>query len=282
MDKLTKLWLDKYADVDGVRTHYIEAGEGETLLLVHGGGLASSAEVNYGDVIGPLSKNFHVLAVDIVGYGLTPGRGSQDYSNEAQGNFLIRFLDTLNKKAHLAGNSNGGWMIEYIAHERPDLVKKLVIINSLNGSPPIANPKVKPITYIFPEGPITRELIEERERRLYLNQELVTNERVNLVYDIMIRNYEFAKKRWEARPPAGGRLLYKGKHIGEYADQLTMPVLLTWGRDDTGATLEAGLFLYAKIPNAEMHIFPHARHHVMTEQKDRWVAVVTQFLKYKH
>ena len=50
---MTKPWLDKYVDVDGVRTHYIEAGEGETLLLVHGGGLASSAEVNY--------ENFYLM-----------------------------------------------------------------------------------------------------------------------------------------------------------------------------------------------------------------------------
>jgi len=275
-------WQDRFIDVDGVKTHYLEAGEGETILLIHGGGLASCGEVNYGDVIGPLSKNFHVLALDIVGYGLTSGRGPQDFSNEAQGKFILKFLDTLGvKKTHLAGNSNGGWMVEFVAHERPDLVDKLVIINSLNGSPPIANPKVKPITYVFPDGPITRELVEERERKLYLNHDLVTDERIELVYQIMLRNFEFAKKRWEARPPKGGRLLYRGKHIGEYADQLTMPVLLTWGRDDTGATLEAGLYLYEKLPNAEMHIFSHARHHVMTEQRDRWVKVVTDFLKAK-
>ena len=106
-----------------MKTHYLEAGEGETLLLIHGGGLASCAEVNYGDVIGPLSKNFRVLALDIAGYGLTPGRDPQDFSNEAQGRFIIKFLDALGvKKTHLAGNSNGGWMIEFVAHERHGLL----------------------------------------------------------------------------------------------------------------------------------------------------------------
>ena len=37
-----------YIDVDGVRAHYIEAGEGRPLVLVHGAGAGSSGETSYG------------------------------------------------------------------------------------------------------------------------------------------------------------------------------------------------------------------------------------------
>ena len=67
-----------YIDVDGVKTHYIEAGEGSPLVLIHGRGAGSSGEANYGDVIGPLGENFHAIAPDIIGYGYTAPRGLQD------------------------------------------------------------------------------------------------------------------------------------------------------------------------------------------------------------
>jgi len=76
-------WQDRTIDVDGVRAHYLEAGEGETLLLIHGGLVWCCAELTYGAVIGPLSRDFHVVAVDVVGFGLTPGRGPQDYPERA-------------------------------------------------------------------------------------------------------------------------------------------------------------------------------------------------------
>ena len=37
-------WEDKFIEVDGVRTHYIEAGKGEPLVLIHGGGAGSCGE----------------------------------------------------------------------------------------------------------------------------------------------------------------------------------------------------------------------------------------------
>jgi pimeloyl-ACP methyl ester carboxylesterase len=72
---------------------------------------------------------------------------------------------------------------------------------------------------------------------------------------------------------------FQGKHISEYAGQLKVPVLITWGRDDPSPRLEYGLALYSKIPGAEMHIFPDAKHHLMTDQPERWISVVTNFLK---
>ena len=98
---MDKPWQDNYVNVDGVKTHYLEAGMGDTLLLIHGGGVESCAEINYGEVIGPLSKYFHVIAADTIGFGLTPGRGPQDYTFESQGNFLINFLDTIWSFQHI-------------------------------------------------------------------------------------------------------------------------------------------------------------------------------------
>jgi pimeloyl-ACP methyl ester carboxylesterase len=283
---MKKLWNSKYRNIEGVKVHYLEAGnlEEDMFFLIHGGGMSSCAEVNYGDVIEPLSQHFHVVAADNIGFGYTKGRGPQDYTAEAQGNFLIKILESFNKQAHITGNSHGGWMVQYIAHMRPDLVKKIVIINSLNGSPRLADVPTGVKPYSEPPKPPTIQSIKEHmSEEVYYHEELLTQERLEKILEVSLRNYDFAKNRrialHEMSENGYNNLDFRGKHISAWVSKIKKPVLITWGRDDPSPRLEYGLALYALIPNAEMHIFPNAKHHLMADQSKRWVSVVTNFLK---
>jgi pimeloyl-ACP methyl ester carboxylesterase len=230
--------------VDGVKAHYIQAGSGDPFVLIHGGGAGSSGEANYGDVVGPLGRNFHAIAPDVIGFGFTDPRGPEDYSGKAQGDFLVKFIETLDTgPVFLAGNSHGGFLSQYVAHERPKLVKRLIIINSLNGTHPIpALPEGK--RYIHgtgghqPRKP-TKEGTRKRLEQFYAHKDLVTDERVNKSYEIALRNYEFAAQRGKAVSNtvenSNKNLSYKGKHISEWASHLKMPVLLTWSAIKTSA-----------------------------------------------
>ena len=287
-------WEDKYIEVDGVKTHYIEAGQGETIVLFHGALLWACGEMNYGPIMKPLGKHFRVIAPDLVGFGLTPGRGPQDYHGYAQGNFLIKFLETMGiKEAHIGGNSHGGFLSQYVAHERPNLINCLIIINSLNGTYGIP-PEPEGLKYVYgPQGhshPIpSLETVKSSLSKLYYNQELVTDSRIKMVYDVAQRNHEFARERVKALhmtvDSTNEDLSYKGKHISEYAHEFKMPVILPWGRDDTSMRPEGGYYceygwkFYSKLQDAEMHVFPRAKHHVMADQSKRWSEVVTSFLK---
>ena len=64
---------EKYVDVKGTRTRYLESGSGEPLLMVHGMDYyktASSAN-HFSLNIDGLGKSFHVLAIDKIGAGFT-------------------------------------------------------------------------------------------------------------------------------------------------------------------------------------------------------------------
>ena len=272
-------WKEGYINVDTVRGHYLEAGDGETLVLVHGGLVWCCAELTYGSVIGPLSRKMHVVAVDTVGYGLTEGGGFEIWQAASQGDFLIRFLQTLGTAVHLAGNSHGGWLVQYVAHEAPELVKRIVIINSLNGTSLI------PVDYRLPLEPErcpSEEDVREELLAFYFDRRLVTSARVKRTHEYTVRNHEFARARRTAigsTPAAWNRnLLYRGKHISEYASELRMPVLLTWSRENRGASPTDALAFYGRISDVEMHVFANAGHHVMTEHPERWSSVVTDFL----
>jgi 2-hydroxymuconate-semialdehyde hydrolase len=279
-----------FIDVAGTRAHYLEAGAGETLLLVHGGLAMECAEVNYGPVIPLLSERFRVIAPDIVGSGLTAIRGEADFSNAAQGRFLLDFIQTLGlEEVWLAGNSNGGWLVQYAAHEKPASVRGLVIVNSLNGTGMIP-PMPEGARYLYgaegrPHRYPTLDGIREYLKGYYLRRGAVTEERVKLAYDVSVRNHENAKARDMAvnssREDANNNLCYRGKLMHEWADALNVPVLLTWSRENRGASAEDAVGFLRRLKQGEMHVFVDAGHHVQVDQHERWSEVVTDFIEHR-
>lgn len=284
---MNKTWQDRYVMVDGVKAHYIESGNGETVVLIHGGGESSCAELNYGDIMEPLGRHCRVIALDCVGHGETRPRGPEDYPANAQGAFLVKMIRALGlTNITVGGNSHGGWLCQYVAHEAKELVSKVVIINSLNGAYPIP-PAPEGYKYIHgpkghPHEEPTEEGVRESLLKFYVNKSIVTDERVKRTVEIARQNVAFARARSLAMnstiEDANKNLEYKGKHISEWASQLDVPVLLTWSRENRGASPIDAMPLFNRIKDVEMHVFANAGHHVQTEHPERWSRVVADFV----
>ncbi|WP_396928034.1 alpha/beta fold hydrolase [Mycolicibacterium sp.] len=94
--------------VDGLTTHFLEAGERDPVVLLHGGEFGASAEIGWEKVIPALSQHYRVLAPDMLGFGdsakvvdFTDGRGMRI-------RHLARFCALLGiDSAHFVGNSMG-------------------------------------------------------------------------------------------------------------------------------------------------------------------------------
>ena len=114
-----------------INHHYIEAGEGEPLIMLHGNG--ESCEV-FSNQIEEFSKHFHIYALDTRGHGKTP-RGNKPFT-------LVQFAEDLNvfmeshniEKANIFGFSDGGNIAMLFAIKYPNKVKKLVL-NGANYNP---------------------------------------------------------------------------------------------------------------------------------------------------
>lgn len=61
----------RFVNVDGIKTHYLEAGDGPTVVLLHSGEFGAAAEIAFEFNIGPLAEHFRVIALDFVGFGHT-------------------------------------------------------------------------------------------------------------------------------------------------------------------------------------------------------------------
>jgi pimeloyl-ACP methyl ester carboxylesterase len=287
-------WTDRWTKIDGIETHSIESvpPQGwdateprETIVLIHGGGVASCAELNYGEVMRYLGRTHRVIAPDVVGFGATRGRAPEDFSETSQGDFVVRFVESLGERVHIGGNSAGGWLAMYAALAVPERIASLTIINS--GSVTVAErsdddeSRYDP-TWAVPKAPPTLDDVRRQLQSFYVDQRLVTEERVRRTHEITLRNHDFARERQQAQgwtsADRNRRLMLRGKHISEYVDELRMPVLLTWSRENRAGSPEAALAFFNRIERGEMTVFTAAGHHVQTEHAERWSNVVASFL----
>lgn len=121
----------KTLSVDGLSTGYLEAGEGEPVVLLHGGEFGASAELGWERNISALAARYRVLAPDMLGYGssakvidFVDGRGMRI-------RHVARFCESLGVgSAHFVGNSMGAInLLTDSTSETPLLpVRSLVII----------------------------------------------------------------------------------------------------------------------------------------------------------
>jgi 2-hydroxy-6-oxo-6-(2'-aminophenyl)hexa-2,4-dienoate hydrolase len=129
-----------YVTVDGVETHYWEAGTGTPLVLVHGGGGGADAWGNWKFALPRLAeRGFHVFAPDMVGFGMTdaPDPSEYEYTNQSRVDHLAAFLRTLDVDApSLLGNSMGGAASIGVALQHPELVEQLVLVGPAGATHP--------------------------------------------------------------------------------------------------------------------------------------------------
>ena len=118
----------QYADVNGLKSYYEVHGQGEPLVLMHGG--FCTVEV-LSSLTAELAPHYQVFVPERRGHGRTPDvEGPFDYDAMAQD--TIGFIEATSiQRAHLVGFSDGANAALVVAIQRPDLVDKMV---SLGGN----------------------------------------------------------------------------------------------------------------------------------------------------
>ena len=118
-----------YITINGIRLHYLDEGDGEVILALHG---EPTWTYLYRKFIPLLSKNYRFITVDLPGFGRSdkPSR-IKDYSYEFHFNILTKFIDQLQiKDINLVVQDWGGFLGLGILGEHPDWFKRVVIMNT--------------------------------------------------------------------------------------------------------------------------------------------------------
>ena len=116
-----------YADVNGIKLYHEIYGEGEPLMLIHGG-LTTIGEMQ--GWVQPLAKTWRVIAAQMQGHGCTADT-DRPMSFATMGDDIAALLDILKiPKADLVGHSFGGAIAIRAAIQHPHKVRRLVVISS--------------------------------------------------------------------------------------------------------------------------------------------------------
>ena len=205
----------------GFKLHYLEAGRGAPVVLLHGLGGDGS---RWGPNIEPLAKDFHVFALNQIGFGESD-KPLANYHTGMLAEFLAGYLKAAAiPKASLVGNSMGAGVALYMAVHYPDMVDGIVLADggAIARPPRCGRADAEALRRRQLQNSVTRDETREFFRILFHDKSLVTEKMVD--EQLMLRlKAAFTIARMQE---AGER----GSLSEQEVRGVKAPTLVVWGK----------------------------------------------------
>jgi 2-hydroxymuconate-semialdehyde hydrolase len=270
----TTVAAPKTIDAGGIRTSYLEAGSGETVLMLHGSGPGVSGTANWQLNIGPLSQRFHVLAPDIVGFGATERPDDIVYSLRSWTDHVWAFLDAHGiTRTAIVGNSLGGRIALQMATDHPERISSMVLM----GSPGVGMTPTEGLAALRAYEPSHEAMRHLLKNFFAVDPNLITEDLVTIRYEASIADGAFEAYRAMFFDPK-----HKGSELAITAEEvraIDTPTLLIHGREDKVVPLAVSVTMLDLLPNADLHVFSRCGHWTQIERADEFSALVATYLE---
>jgi 2-hydroxy-6-oxonona-2,4-dienedioate hydrolase len=261
----------KDATVFGYKLHYLEAGRGEPIILLHGSG---GEGARWMPTIQGLAANFRVIAIDQIGFGQSD-KPLTIYHTGVFAGFLSQFMKTIGvSKAAIIGQSMGAGVALYLAVHHPEMVERLVLVDGGGYRSATETPTAAPNWHnrqIANAG--TLEESREYLEKLYYDHSFVTDKLVEQNLILRLRSAYTA----ESMQMANDRGL--GGVTEDEVRGIKSPTLLIWGMNDPLSSVANADKLNGAIKNSRKILFEKAGHYPFLEHADKFNQVVLEFLK---
>lgn len=233
--------------VHGYRLHYLEEGprNGEPVVLVHG--LGASAE-DWRNLAPYLAKaGFRVLMPDLLGYGRSPRPADFSYSVRDEAGLVLGFMDALGlKQVDLGGWSMGGWIVQIVAGQAPERVRRLMLFDSagLYAAPDWD-------THLF--TPTTAKQLAQLQNLLTPHPDAIPG---FVSRDIL----RVTRQRGWVVQRAMASMLTGRDVTDSLLPQLKMPVLIAWGSEDRTLPVDQAQKMHRLMPQSQLDVVAGCGH----------------------
>ncbi len=236
---------------------FIEEGEGEPLILLHGlfGALSNFTGIleyfkHHNKVVVPMLPLFELDLLHSTVGGLQK--------------FVYRFVEHRNyRNVHLLGNSLGGHVALLHVLKHQDRIKSLILTGSSglfeNG---MGDTYPKRGDY---------EYIKKKTELTFFDPRTASKQLVDEVYEIVNNRLKAIKIISLAKSAIRNNL-------GEELNQIKQPTLLIWGNNDTITPPFVGREFHKLIPNSELHFIDKCGHAPMMEVPEEFNQILHKFL----
>lgn len=258
---------------DGIRTNVHDVGEGNPVLMIHGSGPGVSAWSNWRLNLPVLARTMRVIAPDCVGFGFTDRPDGIRYNRETWLRHLLGVMDECGvEQADVVGNSFGGGMALGLAIHHPERVRRLVLMGSV-GIGFELTPGLDAVWGYTPSLEKMRELLDV----FAFDRGLVTDELARVRFRAATRP-GVAEAFSSMFPAPRQQWIEALSHDASDIARLRNPTLILHGREDRVIPPSNAQRLFDLIPEAELHMFGRSGHWTQIEHKDRFNALLADFL----
>ena len=263
----------KFATIAGIRTHYLEEGRGEPVVLIHGGGPGADGWGNWHSCLPLLAQQLRPIAMDMVGFGRSdkPDPSKFAYSQAARIEHLIAFIQELDLgPVSLVGNSMGGSTALGVAISRPDLVRKIVLMGSAGL-----------MTKEFPKA--LTPLVQYDGTAAAMKNVIRALTHPGYEIDEAMLEYRVAASKAPGAMQALKATVASGMNNGlAYSDEairsIRVPTLVVGGKLDPISPISNAYRFLELLDNSWGYLLPHTGHWVMIERPAEFSAVCRTFL----
>ena len=238
--------------IDGINVHFRDVGKGDAILLIHGTGASLHTWEKWIDILSP---GYRVISFDLPGFGLT----GPDPNHNYQISRYTAILDSLMVKLkvdsfHIAGNSLGGLVAWHYTTQFPQKILTLNLIDAAGlpqpgKKPPFIFQLAKlPVLSTLLQKVTPKSIIEKSMLDVYKNDQLVTEKLIDRYFELSLREGNrtaFVKRMSQ---------LNEKLVVGDL-ENITVPVLIQWGKDDRWIPLANAFEFQKLIPKAELIIY---------------------------
>ena len=255
-----------------------KATTNDALLLLHGGAVSLETWAPW---IERLRGTRRIVAIDLPGHGLTGATMEDDYTVEGMATFVEAMTGALGLKGGfvLVGHSTGGHVAWRFALRHPEFVRKLVLV-APGGLAAIGGPQAKAIALVSQLGgswlmraAASRDRLAAGLRAVFYDPAKVTETMIDRYWTMSRRDGSLDAMIARLRSPS-----FEPAAIGRL-NELTMPVLLLWGREDIVFPSALAQTIAQAIPSTRLITYEDCGHFPHEEKPDDTVRDLRAFLK---
>jgi pimeloyl-ACP methyl ester carboxylesterase len=268
----------KQVTVEGSNISYIEKGEGNPLVLVHG---IPTSSFLWRDMIEELSAHGRIIALDLPGFGFSDPPPNGDYTISNYARILESFLEALSiEQATLVCHDYGGPIVLTYALRHPEKYDRLIILDTFLHMDLPPWPLSMKIARIRPFGEIVMRLWGQDIARWGLEEGVMDKSRIS---DGLVQRYYMP----DGNPDKLNKSMLGTLRV-DYMEDLEFieknlktierPTLILWGEDDKFLPLSLGDRIHKDIVGSKMEILPNCGHFVPEDQPERATEIIAEFL----
>ncbi len=239
--------------------HIVTRGDSSKppIIFIHGAGGSSATWIMQ---LRQLSSDFHIVAIDLNGHGMTPDRAEKNTTES----YLSDIEEVVKKfdRPVLAGHSMGGMLSQLFALRFPELVRAIILIGT--------GAKLRVAQFIF-------DALEN-------NFDTYVEGAANFMFDEHASEelIEASKKEIrKCKPP----IIYRDFEacnqfdIMDIVSEISVPTLILVGNQDIMTPVKYSEYLLKNIPNSTLYTFDNAGHSVMLEQAEEFNEKISTWMR---